>query len=637
MKSRAFLSVSFAVVLTTTVHAADQGWPIADKPRNPVNWLLSDIGKLFEPPQLDADKEAPKTASAAEPKSTPTRTTAEQTQTVGEVSGAPSTEQRFENPFGAILRDLAALFTPSKPTATEPPTIVEAKNFETIVVAPAKPVEEEAKPAVAATSTQNNPIAHLFKDLAALFDGSAVTTTPAEAVAMAEAPVPSITPEVTAVAEAVPATPPAANNSNPVAYLLSDIVNLFAVPTAPEAPTPAATEIVAATDATAAEAAAAQVDVTADPTVITARPPLETAGAPWRLPENGRIFDPEHSLFAASAMPQTSAPTTAVATEKVSLPETAVAADTEHLRLKAEPRPERRNYHSLGRDQVAAKTENDDSIFGNFMRNLFLVEDEPTRAPAPVAEIAEIQNRAPIETHSEPLANTISDRIVPEERLDLGYATPDAQIQETSIERIGDGPMQDIDLFVGRDITIGRAYDPAAFGANDCVERPLHASVFCLTQFEWPAEIAASFTEDTAFTLPGEGVVRYENGRISRVYTIFKAPRFADVVKFMQHRFGPPSEREIVWMPVMEAPRLPNTTFRWSAITADRRDKIILEVRNYDDQRRSFADLDHGLVRLYRDGSRPIFKHLSTMDLMLLQRRRISHAPAVQIPPTAQN
>ena len=73
------------------------------------------------------------------------------------------------------------------------------------------------------------------------------------------------------------------------------------------------------------------------------------------------------------------------------------------------------------------------------------------------------------------------------------------------------------------------------------------------------------------------------------------------------------------------------------SITADRRDKIILEVRNYDDQRRSFADFDHGLVRLYRDGSLPIFKHLSTMDLMLLQRRRISHAPAVQIPPTAQN
>jgi len=85
---------------------------------------------------------------------------------------------------------------------------------------------------------------------------------------------------------------------------------------------------------------------------------------------------------------------------------------------------------------------------------------------------------------------------------------------------------------------------------------------------------------------------------------------------------------------MLEAPELPNTTFRWKALSADRRDVIILEVRNYDDLRRSFADLHHGMVRLYRDGSRPIFKHLSTMDLMLLQRRRIANAPA---DPTPEN
>jgi len=94
----------------------------------------------------------------------------------------------------------------------------------------------------------------------------------------------------------------------------------------------------------------------------------------------------------------------------------------------------------------------------------------------------------------------------------------------------------------------------------------------------------------------------------------------------MQRRFGPPQEREIGWMHILEAPKLPNTTFRWKAVTPDRSDTIILEVRNYDDIRRSFADMDHGMVRLFRTGSRPIFKHISTMDLMLMQRRNAAQA-----------
>ena len=85
------------------------------------------------------------------------------------------------------------------------------------------------------------------------------------------------------------------------------------------------------------------------------------------------------------------------------------------------------------------------------------------------------------------------------------------------------------------------------------------------------------------------------------------------------------------------APQMPNTTFRWKAVSADRRDTIILEVRNFDDLRRSFADMEHGMVRLYRQGSRPIFKHISTMDLMLIQRRRVANAPVeVNAPPKQQ-
>ena len=172
----------------------------------------------------------------------------------------------------------------------------------------------------------------------------------------------------------------------------------------------------------------------------------------------------------------------------------------------------------------------------------------------------------------------------------------------------------------------------AAFGANDCISQPVNGSVFCLVKFEWPAEAKTFFEADTAFTKPGEGIVRYENGAASRAYTVFNAVDFPGVVKHLQYRFGPPMEREVNWIHMLEAPKLPNTTFRWISIDASRRQKTILEVRNYDDLRRSFADFSHGMVRIYADGSRPIFKHLTTMDLMILQRRRIAQEPPTDLP-----
>lgn len=339
--------------------------------------------------------------------------------------------------------------------------------------------------------------------------------------------------------------------------------------------------------------------------------------APWQVFPHVAVFAPEADLFDDShgSLPAN----TAVSSKKTAPVEVAESVVT--IRKRTAHNPAARNHLSLGRTKTAALPEEDPSFLGHLIETFTGGNDSAT-------------------TRSEVLANKIPDRLIPEEKLDLGYTSPDAVVEtgpQDELTTIGEGILKNIDLYLGTDTVIGRPYQSNMHQSGTCIERSLQVSIFCVTNIDWPAEVASSFAQDTAFTLPGEGVVRYENGRISRVYTPFKANDFAEVVKFMQRRFGPPLEREIVWMHMIEAPKMPNTTFRWRAVSADRQNSVVLEVRNFDDLRRSFADLNRGMVRLYRDGSRPIFKHLSTMDLMLIQRRRLSQAPVTSDGDTAAN
>lgn len=579
---------------TDTVRAAASDH--APEFRNPIEWLLSDIGKLFSGATSKESQDTdPKTVAAPPAQPAPAKAPIPETEPSRPAPAHTAAEEKtFRNPISWLLSDLARIFQPDLEIEQSPPTetvaakpaaeaapALETRDVVTTLPEPRTPDmsgETEAaadERATAASDKPSNPISWLFRDLARLFQQENKDT------------------EVSTAEPAAAKTPPAA----PAVLHLSD-------------PEPTPKEPVRNT----ADAGPQISDMTESAKTVEV--------APWVPHPEKDPFDPNESLFASNGVPLL--PTPAPASHPEAIPAPAQTAEiTEmpeqsEIRKRAPYRPERRNRASLGQEHKAVTPDPDDiSIVDRVIESLFGI-DEAVEA-------------------EETVANKVSDRIVPEESLDLGYASPDAHTANHETTRLEDGPVTQLDLYMGKNSAIGTPYDATAFKADSCVERALHGSVFCLKDLKWPARIASSFSADTAFLLPGEGVVRYENGVASRVYSVFKAQDFADVVKFMQQRFGPPQEREIGWMHMLEAPKLPNTTFRWQAFSADRRDTIVLEVRNYDDLRRSFADMEHGMVRLYRTGSRPIFKHISTMDLMLLQRRRVARAPVeVNTPPKQQ-
>ncbi len=613
--------------------------------RSSIEWLIDDLGGVLK-----------KIAAAVDTNSAQENEEDNTAPPVVSVAIDPSPEQQhvddptkprgLVNPFTAMFADLVSLLTPQEKTtfSAEPEdrtaSISAEAPSQAMGKSPASDLGSDAIPSNSVsespTSKHSNPISWLLSDLASLISPRDTTITAvkndvdgdrtAADPNISDLPAKSeFTAGVKVASSPAPGhAAPAAESANPFLMLFTALADVFQ----PAIESDAISASDASHTATPSEEAAIQMAVPVEEKLSTDDASLEKDDTvvfegPWTQTAGRDPFDP--STIVVTSEVRVSEPSDVTDTDVISrIPSKAgdkVASSNNTpgpslIRKRSEPVHEARNHRSLGAvHRQRDETPREESLIANFVDAMFGEENG-----------------------TETVGNKVSDRIVAEERLDLGYVkhdrSPSLPVPEKTL--IGESILTEIDLFMGKDTAIGSPYDPDRYGAQSCLDRPLHASVFCLTPLDWPAAISSSFEQDTAFFKAGEAVARYENGRLSRVYTVFNAADFADVVKFMQRQFGAPMEREIIWMHIMEAPELPNTTFRWKAVTADRRDVIVLEVRNYDDMRRSFANTEHGMIRLYREGSRPIFKHLTTMDLMLMQRRRISRAPIVVNAPPPQ-
>jgi len=604
---RRITAFSVAVLLALPAPALAVDEASGDTQRNPIEWLLDDLGSLLK----SATNSIQSQSVAAKEQSTEAPSPAPQTDT--KPIPAAVEPVAFKNPLTALFNDLASLFQTSETPATETPTEAQTESSPEGV-----PVASDNAMVADMTEPQSgkpnrNPIEWLFSDLAKILTPTLEIDdrpSPQKIIAATPEPVDVSEPvdQASQNIEPLPSaeeTHPAPQQRNPISWLLSDLATMFAEESNTaqfEEQTPVADDtIIVETPSTAPEKPKTATIENAEQDTSSPTQSVVLKAAPWVQTPRENIFDPADNIFDTDSAP--------LATLKTSAPiEEVIIADVSEPTLRQRPpyRPAQRNHRTLGANHKAVTPDTvDEGIVANVLEQLFGID-----VPAQSAE---------------PVANKISDRIVAEENLDLGYTSPDAPEQTTELTHIGDGPLLDQDLYLGRGKLIGQPFKAENHINSACVERQIHGSVFCLENLDWPAADAKSFAADTAFIMPGEAVIRYENGVSSRVYAVFDASQFADVVKIMQRRFGPPQEREIGWMHILEAPKLPNTTFRWKSVTPDRADTIILEVRNYDDVRRSFADMDHGMVRLFRTGSRPIFKHISTMDLMLMQRRKAAH------------
>jgi hypothetical protein len=178
-------------------------------------------------------------------------------------------------------------------------------------------------------------------------------------------------------------------------------------------------------------------------------------------------------------------------------------------------------------------------------------------------------------------------------------------------------PLADIQLTIGKSVATEARQLPRGLAEPDpCIRRSSGSVIFCVVPVDWPAPVDAAFSITTYLYQGPRAIARYDGGKASHYHALFSSSQFRDVVDYFTRRFGPPTDEWKRSISPFDRPRQPNPTFVWRSRDSRTNQVTILEVRQFDDTRNVFPDMDHGAVRLYKSGAQRVFPVITGLDIM---------------------
>ena len=179
-------------------------------------------------------------------------------------------------------------------------------------------------------------------------------------------------------------------------------------------------------------------------------------------------------------------------------------------------------------------------------------------------------------------------------------------------------------LVLGIEGNLGRAMPFGDDPGEHCIRRLSGKTWICLESLGWPAVIADAFMSRGVPEGRTKAIVRYDSEEATQYRVSFPARSFDRIRFHFEYLLGPPNDTPEVWVPLFAEPKRRNRVIRWVAETTGGQPPAVLEMREIDDIRWMEApDTINGVVRLYRDGAKPIFSMVMTADLRLIEVRRI--------------
>ena len=180
-------------------------------------------------------------------------------------------------------------------------------------------------------------------------------------------------------------------------------------------------------------------------------------------------------------------------------------------------------------------------------------------------------------------------------------------------------------LTVGESLTLGRTLSDAMNRAANCFQKGKNGGWYCLETADWPDEIRGRLEVSTWLYRKAWTIVHYRSGKAQRIFSVFPARNFNRVVRYLEAKFGPPAVETDQTIALIGAPPKLNINVMWNRKNPGG-SRSVLEVRKYDNVRRMVPDTKIGFIRLYREGTKPIFRIINESDLMLqsLRHSRIS-------------
>ncbi|MFQ5620190.1 MAG: hypothetical protein ACE5FR_14610 [Rhodospirillales bacterium] len=186
-----------------------------------------------------------------------------------------------------------------------------------------------------------------------------------------------------------------------------------------------------------------------------------------------------------------------------------------------------------------------------------------------------------------------------------------------------DVPREDLDkvaLALGRSAALGKAaprtpQEPGA-GAR-CVQSASGSTVVCVEPVDWPDEVAPLVQVKSGIYRGTQALVRYDDGKATRLHALFPTGSFDAVVAFCTRRFGPP----VKTLDRGTAGRT-NPTALWMSVDPVTDQVVALEIRKVDDVQGAYPDTVHGAMMLLPATAAPVFPRLPLLKLKLEMMER---------------
>ena len=176
------------------------------------------------------------------------------------------------------------------------------------------------------------------------------------------------------------------------------------------------------------------------------------------------------------------------------------------------------------------------------------------------------------------------------------------------------------ELHLGPRLRLGLALPgPAEGEAPKCIAKKHGTIKVCVTEAGWPADIERVFRVDTVLYRGTKVLARYIDNLATRYFAYFPSEAYSRVAAYFESVYGPP---QMLWQrTAMTAAgeTVDNPVTVWRKTDQASGAVSYLEVRRYDDIRHDFADKRLGAVRLYTDGTDPVFAGISTGNFLVLR------------------
>ena len=350
--------------------------------------------------------------------------------------------------------------------------------------------------------------------------------------------------------------------------------------------------------------------VTTIPTVVTA--------SKQDVPSPSPLFDDKIS----TPTPETAPPAAVELVSNALIPPAPVQEiEVSPEPAQKQPTPERKMVAL--ETSAPGKPKDERGFFEKVLHALSFDEDE-----TPPKQAA--RNRIVMDMPPPPSSNKKPDQIIDDvggwevKKIETAAPAPFIESAAQPIPDITDkltvSPLTNINLSLLNDHKLGQSppKTPSAEFKKSCLEKKSGSLVFCIVELHWPMDVANLFVASTVLYEGTKTIVRYDEGAATYYHTLFPSQSFSEIVAYYTARYGPPTKTVDRSIAPLASPRLSNPTVIWRSIAPVTKLKTTLEIRTYDDTRGGFPDTRRGVALLYHEWSRPVFPHVSVIELMIL-------------------